>query len=197
MSTSSSFDMYFMNHSYASEIWLRDYMEGIKTTQPEWWNGILESQLSDERRHVEMCRAAILKEGGWLSEDPEVSIQFALYGKVGGIEFDQTSHLESFHANVYLIERRARFLYKMYGRYGNNPLFKRVIAAILSDEQRHVANHDKVESVELKKLLEVDCYVFNDYLPAKYAPETGARGQHVFTSMNYWRDLFGHRVHQN
>lgn len=191
---SPDFDRSFMNHSYVSELWLQGYLTEIREKHPDWWSDEYEKQLDDERRHSRACLKVLEQDGAVVSHSTSASIQEALYKNVGNLDFAEIETAEDFEAACHVIERRARFLYKIYGKHGRNERFKRVIATILSDEENHLKlNKAVARGPFFEKAMQADRYIFGEYLPKKYGGDA-LRGIQVFVNPVYWADLFSGNI---
>jgi rubrerythrin len=184
-------DDYYMNHVYLSEFWLWQHMEKNFVNHPSLrW----QKQRVDEKKHTAMTRGALFKTLNRnmekINHDPRFSIEKIIFEEIGGIDVDSITE-EEFPAFVYVVERRAVFLFKYYLKHGSNDYYKKVIKRLIHDEDDHLDIHKdtvinteayrKYQQLDKKLWKEISKIYSTDNLP-------------FFNNIEYWKDLFSHKL---
>ena len=184
-------DDYYMNHVYLSELWLWQHMEKFFSNHPSprW-----QKQRIDEKKHTAMSRGALFKslnrELNQINHNTDFSIEKIIFEEIGGIDVDSISK-EEFPAFVYVVERRAVFLFKYYIKNGKNEYYKKVTRRLIHDENDHLDVHrDTALNMEAyKKYQELDKKLWRE-ISKVYSNDTVP----FFDNIEYWEDLFSHKL---
>lgn len=187
-------DDYYMNHVYVSEYWLWLHMEeNFLNHSSERW----QKQRKDEKKHAAMTRGALYKtlnrNSNLINHNLDFSIEKAIFENIGGIDVDKIG-LDEFPAFVYVVERRAVFLFKAYLKNGKNEYYKKVTRRLLFDEDDHLDVHkDTAMNMQaFRKYRNIDKKIWraiSNYYTIDDVP--------FFDNINYWQDLFNNKLKEN
>jgi len=187
-------DDYYMNHVYLSEFWLWQYMEKHFINHPSYrW----QKQRLDEKKHTAMTRGALFKttnrDINAINHNLNYSIEKSIYENIGGIDVDNLP-LEDFPAFVYVVERRATLMFKIYIKTGKNDYYKKVLKRIVHDEADHLDIHKDtaITTDAYLRYQEIDKKIWND-ISNIYTNKNTA----YFNNIQYWKDLFSDKLRKN
>lgn len=181
-------DDYYMNHVYLGELWLWKYMEkNFSHTD----NIRLQKQMYDEKKHSAMTRGALKKD---LKKrdikifytDTKFSIEHCIYQDLCGIDVDNL-HPSYFPAFVYVVERRATFLFKNYVKYGKNEYYKKMTKRLIHDEIDHLDIHKQKNNADEIFLFFKKC---DSTVWKKISEVYTNKNQAFFYNKQYWEDMF-------
>lgn len=184
-------DDYYMNHVYLSEYWLWKHMEENFLNHPSHrW----QKQRLDEKKHTAMTRGALFKnlnrDSTLINHNTDFSIEKILFEELGGVTVDNIP-LDDFPAFVYVVERRAVFLFKIYLKYGKNEYYKKVTRRLIHDEDDHLDLHKDtaINMKAYKKYQEIDKSIWQK-ISKVYTKDNIP----FFDNIEYWEDLFSHKL---
>lgn len=184
-------DDYYMNHVYLSEFWLWQHMEEnfLDHPSPRW-----HKQRIDEKKHTAMARGALFKtldrDMSKINHDTGFSIEKIIFEEIGGVDVDAITE-DEFPAFVYVVERRAVFLFKFYLKYGKNEYYKKVTRRLIHDEDDHLDLHKNtaINMEAYKKYHELDKKLWKEI--SKVYTKNNVP---FFDNIEYWEDLFSHKL---
>ena len=187
-------DDYYMNHTYAGELWLWKYMEKHFSHSD---NPRIIKQLNDEKKHSAMTRGALKKDLRKRNithfyNDVKYSIENVIYEDLCDIDVNHLNP-KNFSEFVYVVERRASFLFKMYIKYGTNEYYKKMTKRLIHDEEDHldIHKHKHNDSSVLQHYKKCDSLVWNK-IASVYANDNKS----FFHNKQYWEDMFSGELRQ-
>lgn len=170
-----------INSAYLSEQWAVRHILVMKERYPEKWTNGLDLQLEDELRHSRIIKAVLTKHSPVVVDNLKFSMQENLYKGVCGLrpQFDiHATSFEAFTDLMWIMERRALWIYFVYNRIGSNPDYKKVFKSIIEDEKTHV--HEKPQpSPYFNIVSKADNYLFTNFIPQTWT-------QNSFTNEGFW-----------
>ena len=185
-------DDYYINHIYASELWLWKYMDKHFSHSN---NTRIIKQLNDEKKHSAMARGALKKDLRRRNIEHfytniRYSIENAIYEDLCGIDVDNLNP-DYFPEFVYVVERRATFLFKMYVKHGTNEYYKKMTKRLLHDDEDHldIHKHKHNDSSILQYYKKCDSLIWN-----KIASVYTKDNKSFFHNRQYWEDLFSGKL---
>lgn len=178
----ATWDDALINSAYLSEEWAVQSILIMKDRYPNEWTTELDLQLEDEFRHSKIIKAVLTKHSPIVVDNLKFAMQEVLYQRICGLTAQFDYHATSFSAFtdlMWVMERRALWIYLMYNRIGNNDDYKKVFRSIIEDEKTHI--HKQPEpSVYFDIVRKADSYIFNKYIPLTFTSNS-------FVQSGFWQ----------
>lgn len=185
----SSYDEYFINSAYLSELWaVQDLKKKLDLNIGA--KSLLEDQIADEIRHAQMLRNSLLNVGFSVCDDIRFAMQEVIHFHTALIDpKDVESQPELFWSFHEIMERRAIWNYRTCIVGGIAPAYRAVLKRIIKDEKGHLTGRPLYRDHALvKRWIAADAWVFNHHIKQYY------NNLNLLKSHQFWKDYYSDQL---